>query len=386
MSPRRNPFKATLGATPPLLVGRSEAIENFTYALEEGPGSHERISLVVGPRGIGKTALLNAFEDVARKQGWFVISETATTGFVERIRSTILRKLRSEEPKLSGIGLTLMGFGASMNWDSTSLPAATYTLRNALEDLLAFARELSTQANQEPTGVLITLDEMHHQRSAEVIEFGTTIQHLVREDQEIAVAMAGIPSAIKPLLSGRGSDNDDGNPVTFLRRAERTVLDRVSDDDVRAALHDPLDEAGATWEPEALDQAVAACQGYPFMIQLVGQCAYRKSDGSHIGSTVATEGISVARRKLGNLVHAPALDDLSDVDRTFLLHMSKDDGPSRIADISSRMGKSDSYAGNYRRRLLDAEMIVETGRGEIDFALPYLRDYLREHAVSLIKE
>ena len=40
-------------------------------------------------------------------------------------------------------------------------------------------------------GVLITLDEMHHRRGDEVIEFGATIQHLVREGREIAVVMGG---------------------------------------------------------------------------------------------------------------------------------------------------------------------------------------------------
>lgn len=382
MIQRFNPFKATLGATPPLLVGRNDAIENFTFALEEGPGAHERVSLVVGPRGIGKTALLNEFEDIARENGWIVISETATAGFVERIRSTIIRMLHTDKAKLSGMSLTILGIGASANWDTTSLPAATYTLRNALEDLLNYSQHLSAHAEQPPTGVLITLDEMHHQRSAEVVEFGTTIQHLVRDNYDIAVAMAGIPSAIRPLLASNAAA--DGNPVTFLRRAERIMLDRVSDDDVRDALTGPLTDIGITWEPAALEQAVAACQGYPFMIQLVGQWAYRKRTGDIINADAAAEGIGMARRKLGHLVHEPALADLSDVDRTFLVHMAHDDGPSKISDIAVRMGRSDSYAGNYRRRLLDAEMIVETGRGEIDFALPYLRDYLREHAVSLV--
>ena len=66
MTRARNPFRATLGATPPLLVGRSEAVQNFAFALDDGPGAHERISLIVGPRGIGKTVLLHAFEDTAQ--------------------------------------------------------------------------------------------------------------------------------------------------------------------------------------------------------------------------------------------------------------------------------------------------------------------------------
>ncbi|MDY5137591.1 ATP-binding protein, partial [Actinotignum sanguinis] len=61
----QNPFRASLGANPPLLVGRNKDIEDFEWALHNGPGTHERISVVVGPRGVGKTVLLNRFEDIA---------------------------------------------------------------------------------------------------------------------------------------------------------------------------------------------------------------------------------------------------------------------------------------------------------------------------------
>lgn len=55
MKPKHtNPFTATLGATPPLLVGRSDAIDDFGFALDEGPGAHERISLIIGPAASGK--------------------------------------------------------------------------------------------------------------------------------------------------------------------------------------------------------------------------------------------------------------------------------------------------------------------------------------------
>ena len=43
------------------------------------------------------------------------------------------------------------------------------------------------------------------------------------------------------------------------------------------------------------------------------------------------------------------------------------------------MGVTPQYANAYRRRLLDEHVLVEPRRGEIDFTLPYLRTYLREH-------
>ena len=93
------------------------------------------------------------------------------------------------------------------------------------------------------------------------------------------------------------------------------------------------------------------------------------------------QGASAAKRKMGQLVHEPALRDLSNVDRTFLAAMAIDDGPSKISDVAQRLGVSSQYASNYRRRLLDAE-IKSVGYGTVDFELPYLREYLRSHTVT----
>ena len=39
------------------------------------------------------------------------------------------------------------------------------------------------------------------------------------------------------------------------------------------------------------------------------------------------------------------------------------------------------YASQYRLRLIAAELIHPMRRGFVDFSLPYLREYLREHPV-----
>ena len=57
--------------------------------------------------------------------------------------------------------------------------------------------------------------------------------------------------------------------------------------------------------------------------------------------------------------------------------MAEDDGPSRTADLSLRLGVSASYIGTYRTRLIDAALIHAAGYGRVDFAVPYLREYLR---------
>lgn len=378
MTRKRNPFRATLGATPPVLVGRSEVIEDFALALDEGPGFHERVTLVTGARGIGKTVLLNALESTAEERSWWVISETATPGFVNRIRDTAYRRmighLREDRRRLNAV--TLGGY--ALNWENAEVHHPDTTLRDVLTEFLDLQRQLDERFRQEPVGLLITLDELHYSVGDEVIDFGAVIQHLVRENADIAVAMAGIPAAIKPLLASKEAQN----PVTFLRRANRVELGAVSDGDVEIGLVQPTADAGRVWEPEASAAAVVACGGYPFMIQLVGQWSFHYAQGDVIDLVAARQGIAKAQRKLGQLVHEPALADLSDVDRTYLAAMARDDGPSRTADIAERLGVSPQYANQYRRRLMEAEMIGAVKTGYVDFELPYMRDYLREHIVT----
>jgi Mn-dependent DtxR family transcriptional regulator len=79
-------------------------------------------------------------------------------------------------------------------------------------------------------------------------------------------------------------------------------------------------------------------------------------------------------------VHEPAIADLPGVARTFLLAMAHDDGPSKMSDIAARLKVDANYASQYRLRLIATELIEPVGHGRVGFTMPYLRDYLREHA------
>ncbi|CAB0574651.1 ATP-binding protein [Corynebacterium diphtheriae] len=341
-------------------------------------GAHERISLITGLRGVGKTVLLNAFEEEARARSWWVISETATAGFTERIIDALFRKaseiLHTHRRKLSGITLPSIG---GIQFSDILEHQPKITLRSVLTEILSWQEEIDRKLGQDSVGLLITLDELHYHRREEVIDFGATIQHLVREDLNISVAMAGIPQSIKPLLASE----EGKNPVTFLRRANRIDLGLIDNNEVRKALAEPVEKVGFTWESDALTDAAEACGGYPFMIQLIGQQCFKRKRSNFITVDSVAEAAVVAKRKLGQLVHEPALADLSEVDRTFLVAMAADDAPSTMSDIAQRLGVNSQYAGNYRRRLIDAEIITSSGYGQVDFELPYMREYLREHAV-----
>ncbi|MCO5314759.1 MAG: ATP-binding protein [Solirubrobacterales bacterium] len=372
---QQNPFKPTFGASPPVLAGRDHLLQSFDDALFDGPGSPGRATLYTGARGSGKTALLNAIEGKAgRDFGWVVVSETATPGLVGRLTQTHLPGLLSRfDPQAVGRNLSQIGFpvtGGSLSWTSINQHAVTLDLRAQVSLLTDLLRE-------NETGLLITVDEIHKHQAQDLKEIATAVQHAFREDRDLALAAAGLESSVSDILA------DD--VLTFLRRADRHHLGPVKLDDVREALAVPVAESEKHVEEAALKIMVEATQGYPFMIQLVGYQSWQQARSDRvITDDHAVAGSDAARRRLGALVHSPALSATSDVDKSFLLAMAKDEGPSKMADIIERMGVKKEYAGVYRHRLIGAEVIEPAGHGYVDFTIPYLREYLREHAASLV--
>jgi len=370
-----NPFKPTFGVSPPLLVGRDGLIEDVTEALEGGPGSPGRATLYTGARGSGKTVLLNAVEDRARELGWEVVSETASPWLVNRITHEhlpgLLRELDPDviSRRLGGLNLPLGPLGSvGANWATIERHIEEAGLRNQLQ----LVTDLLGEADG---GLLITVDEVHHRHIDELRELTTTVQRLFRENREVAFVGAGLASAVMDVVN---------DPVlTFLRRADRHHLGRVLELDVAQGIRQPIFEAGRAVGDDALDVMVRATGGYPFLIQLVGHYSWMQSkDRTEISVEDAAAGAQQARRRVGSLVYEPALADTSDIDRTFLVAMAQDDGPSKMADIQGRMGVDASYASQYRRRLIATELIESSSYGYVDFALPYLREYLRDEAAS----
>jgi len=363
-----NPFRPTFGTSPPVLAGRREHTASFADSLDAGPGAPGRATLYTGARGVGKTVMLNAAEDVARERGWIVISETASPGIVHRLvhdhlpGALALVTGSREHARVSGLTAPA-GLGAISVERVPPVHRPERSLRNQLTDLASV-----TAAHG--AGVLITVDEIHGGDVGELRELAVTVQHCFRSDLDVAFAAAALPAAVASLLNDR--------VLTFLRRAERHDLGPLSRGESALAIVGPIRSVGLDITPEALDLIVDASGGYPFMVQLVGFHTLRnRPERRLIDADDAVRGITAARRRLGHLVVEPELQALSSGDRRFLSAMAVDDGPSRTADIARRLGVSGPYAGQYRLRLLAAGVITAPKYGWIDFAIPGVREHLR---------
>jgi hypothetical protein len=278
----------------------------------------------------------------------------------------LLREFDPEAVRHRLTGITLGSGGAT--WSAIDAHLATAGLRNQtalLTDLLA----------ENGTGLLVTLDEIHRNQIGELRELATTVQHAFREERALAFVGAGLASAVSDVV------NDE--VLTFLRRAERHHLGTVGREDVARAIREPVETNERRVGDDVLAEMVEGTRGYPFLIQLVGARVWRLNPSEReISMKDARLGVLDALRRLGSLIHEPALADASDIDKSFLLAMAKDDGPSKMADVQRRLNVDVNYVSQYRLRLIAVELIEPVRRGYVDFAIPYLREYLRSHAAA----
>lgn len=360
----QNPFKPTAGATPPSLVGRAGVLDEFTYGLQQGSGAPGLLTIITGSRGIGKTVMLSAAENIARSNGWAVISRTATPGFLAGIGNDMLRQLDElgdGPPSRKVTGFSAAGFGLT-----TQLPPQRDSdWRRTGDELL---RLLDTQG----TGLVITIDEIHAVDRTEISQLAADVQHFIRDGLPISLIFAGLPSAVSDLLNS--------GVATFLRRADRIDLHEAAIAEVTASYSELFSLGDINISPDLINEAAVATEGYPFLIQLVGY--YLWLEASKAGWALDENGVkratAAAQRRNALVVVESALSDISDKDREFLDAMATQDGPTAAGQIGAILKAKPNIVSKYRKRLLAAGLIESAGYGKVDFAIPGLRQYLRD--------
>lgn len=362
----QNPFTPGFGLVPSVLAGRAVVIEEFSKALSgDLPG--RRTSLISGPRGSGKTVVLTEFESIAEDARWATITlHTASSSMPGELRGEVISRLRLIDPdavtsRLTGGGLSGMSVHREVEDRYDDEPASLASLLERFVGLLA----------ERGAGLLITVDEIQSVAPAQLHQLAQHLQDLVRRNQPVAFVAAGVSSGIDALLQ------DDH--TTFLRRAHPISLGSVSEQSAIESIRQTVADTNRTITPEAAVLAGRISQGYPYLIQLVGAYAWEQAGaGDIIEELDVQQVIPQAIASMVRNVHEPALRGMSGQKMAYLQAMAEDRGPSKVADVVQRMGKTQQYAGVYRNRLIADGMIRPAGYGLVEFALPYLREALTD--------
>lgn len=362
-----NPFKPTAGAEPPVLAGRKRVIDDFTDGLMEGPGAPGRLMRISGPRGSGKTVLLTELGDIARDKGWVVVDETAGEGLVDRIIERLVRQLPEANASMDiDLGFIKAHAGVSSG-------AGGAGIRAVLE-------EAAGRIGKK--GVLVTVDEVQDADKGEMAAISQAVQHLIREKKDVAFVFAGLTMGVADFINGEA--------MTFLRRAKAEQLEPISDDDVAAAFEKTFGESEMPIAGDVLSAAVMATGGYAYMVQLVGYNVWKVARRHFVESPAVTmedvrKGAEMAMEAYDEAVIEPALSRLSKRAMSYLVEMSGSDGPSSTGCVAKSLGVPAQSLSSVRASLIAKQVIEPTeARGYVDFAIPWMREYVGDHADELL--
>lgn len=361
-------FQPAFGNRPRNMVGRSSYIDRFKEALKTNPGSRERTVLILGQRGYGKTVMLLEIADIAKKQGYIVASPTITgTGMLDRILEKIVEEgksyIKKNKVKITGGNLNVLGFGAGVQMSGSNEEPHSFAYR---------LTELSRQLTKNGLGILILIDEVQasHEELKQLI---IAYQEIIGEGGNIAIVMAGLPGAVSSTL------ND--NVLTFLNRARKIDLGPLNIRDVYAYYKNAFKEMNLKISDELCREAADYTEGSPYMMQLIGHniIIYSGNEALCDKSTLDS-ALTDSKEDYINDIGKTTINALSDKDVEFLIAMIPDDDSSNISDIAQRMGVTSAYAQLYKRRLLEAGVIEQVGRGKVKYSVAYLKEYLERIA------
>ena len=233
-------------------------------------------------------------------------------------------------------------------------------------DLIALSEHLGSK------GILITIDEVSSgkTRLRELSRVALEVSHALQAGANVMIVFAGVKIDLDALL--------EQDHTTFLRRSRQLDFRRLTPSETRRVLEESIRIGGRRIDEDALKQLIAVSQGYPYLIQLVGDYAWRNSPRA---DEISRSDAEIAHHKaivaVQRRVISRVYQDLSEKDRQFVQAMAVDTGRSKISDIVKRMDVSAQYVQVYKRRLIDTGYVRSDGHGYIAFSLPYLGEYVR---------
>lgn len=357
-----NPFKPTAGAEPPRIIGRDAAVMTFVQGLEEGPGSPGRLMRISGPRGSGKTVLLNDLGENAREHGWIVVDVTVGPEMLDDLKYILSSRAEAESGSL--------GIDAGVVSAELKVKKRDLSLRDRLH-----------VACRRANGLLVTIDEVQDASIDDMRRIAQSVQHLIREKQNIALAFAGLPMGVMDVINGKA--------LTFLRRAISEELSPINAVEVALSLRDSFAQTGLVLGDEQQARAAKATEGYAYMIQLVGYYVWQRADihrntSVDVTSRDVEEGIAIARAQFEQLVLETALGGIGRGAMEYVIAMTKDPKISSTAQVAARLGKTSKVAGAYRHQLIQRQVIQPVSRGYVEFAVPFMRDYVARNKEELM--
>jgi len=382
MDPIQNPYTPNAGSRPQELAGRGQELEQFRVLVGRlKRGATEQSMIVRGLRGVGKTVLLNAFENLAESDGFFsyyheLTPESSLVGEIARDAQSALSRLKLSARALAAVRDALSHLAAIKLVGPGGIELAV-DLRKADEgtiarDLSELFLQVGAAAQANGGGVVFLLDEVQFVKEVEYRAMITALHRATQKSMPITVAAAGLPQI--PRLTGEARSYAE-RLFTF------PVIASLPAPDATAALVQPALQQGVGYEAEAVEVALRWTGGYPFYIQQLGKHAWNLASGSSITRVDVDAAIPAAQAALDASIYEVRVQRATDHERRYLRAMAElGAGPYKAGEVAAKLGRRTPEISVLRQRLIDKGLVYATEDfGYVDFTVPRFGEFMSRY-------
>lgn len=382
MDPIKNPYTPGAGTRPSELAGRDEEIENFKILLARlRAGRSEQSQIITGLRGVGKTVLLNTFEDHAEGAGYLtsfreLTHESSLPELLAKDVQRLLRDLKLSARVADAVRAALSTLSAfkltDPNGFELSVDVKKLQEQPLTDDLIELFLQLGRAAENKRVGIAFLLDEIQFVKEHEFRALITALHRVVQKQLPVTLAAAGLPQI--PRLAGDARSYAE----RLFQFPHIAALDATA---ARAALVLPAEREGAAYEEEAVKRTLELTQGYPFYIQEFGKRIWNLARSSPVTRRDVENAAPRAEESLDRGIYEVRIQRATVKERRYLRAMAElGAGPYKVGAVAKAMGSTTTALSTVRQKLLDRGLIYATeDYGYVDFTVPRFDEFMRRN-------
>lgn len=385
MDPVRNPYSPGAGTPPPALVGRDALIESFGVTVQRALRLRPGQSLMpIGLRGVGKTVLLNRFNDKAQELGAHaVMIEAPEDGELRQLLAKEARRVLLQLDRLGALSQKVKralrifksfslklaadgSFSAGVDVDPEVGAADSGILADDVTDLFV---ALGEATKDRGTVLVIAIDELQYLSEEELGALIMAVHRTTQLQLPLVLVGAGLPQL--PGLAGNAKSYAE-RLFTF------PEIGPLAPPEAQLAVTNPAEAAGVTIEPAAANSIVEHTRGYPYFLQEWAYEAWNVATGTQIRAADVEHAGPRVTAKLDTNFFRVRFDRLTPSERQYLRAMAElGPGPHRSGEIALKYGAKVETVGPMRSALIKKGMIYSPAHGDTAFTVPLFDEFLK---------
>ena len=372
-----SPFRPGSAAQPPVLAGREDLLRSAETLTATGGNGRSSFQVLYGPRGVGKTVVIDRYAQIAESRDWAVARHEARAP--DDPIEAIIEGLHASRGLTKRLARELAELRDRWGQETQEVRLGVYrrsatrerTPRRPPPERFAEAvANVASEVTEQRRGVMILIDEVQEVPVDVLAGFGPVIQAMQRRPElTVAVVFAGLPSAPGMITEA----------FSYAERMSFHALGNLTEAETAHALVMPAYDAGRRFEPDALDALVRSTHGYPYFVQLHGDCTWTAA-GNNATITVAhvNEGIAAARADNERGLYLARWSKVPRAERSYLTAMAglSTTDPVATAAIALALGKRVTDVSELRQRLIGRGILVSPRRGTVESMVPGFLDYV----------